>query len=89
MPTISIRDLADKASWVIRRVQETKRPFIVTNRGEPVAAVVPLDAGKWAEAMEDWVLGQHPAFAADMAEAGQAVADGNTVGLDDVMKELG
>ncbi len=88
MPTISIRALADGASRVVKEVQEGRRPFIVTNRGEPVAAIIPIDAAGLNEALEDWVLASAAGYVADMHEADEDLAAGRTVSLDKVLADL-
>lgn len=40
---VTIRELANRTSAVIDEVTRSGRPAIVTRRGHPVAAVVPLD----------------------------------------------
>ena len=52
MPTVSIRDLANKASAVVDEVAKSGKPAVVTKRGKPIAAVVPIDP----DALDDWVL---------------------------------
>ena len=41
---IGIRELKARASDVVRAVKEQRARYIVTQRGVPVAAIVPLDA---------------------------------------------
>ena len=80
MPAVTIRALADGASRVVREVQDTGRPAIITNRGEPVAAIVPLTA----EALEDFVLTHVGEFIESMVEADEDLANGETRPLADV-----
>jgi prevent-host-death family protein len=70
-----VRELARNASAIVRRVTDTGRPAIVTNRGEPVAVVLPLDP----EELEDYVLANAPRFVRSMREADRDFADGRTV----------
>ncbi len=84
MTTVSIRDLQRDTSEVVRRVGRTGRPAIVTNRGEPVAALVPLDP----EALEDFVLANAPSFVRAMREADGALAGGRVRPADDVFADL-
>lgn len=41
---IGIRELKAHASDVVRAVKEQRTRYIVTQRGEPVALIIPLDA---------------------------------------------
>jgi prevent-host-death family protein len=77
----SIRELSRNASRVIDRVIRTGRPTLVTRRGTPVAAVVPLDAGD----VEDLVLARTPEYLADMAAADDDVAARRGQFVDEVL----
>lgn len=84
MATFSIRELARNASRVVDDVTRTKRPALVTKRGTPIAAVIPLDA----EDIEDLVLARAPEILEDLA-AGEADIDaGRTVPLHEALAEL-
>ena len=41
---IGIRELKSRASEVVRAVKEQRARYVVTQRGIPVAAIVPMDA---------------------------------------------
>lgn len=41
---IGIRELKSRASEVVRAVKEERARYIVTQRGKPVAAIIPIDA---------------------------------------------
>jgi prevent-host-death family protein len=41
---IGIRELKSRASEVVRAVKEERTRYIVTQRGKPVAAIIPMDA---------------------------------------------
>lgn len=83
--TVSIRDLQRDTSRVVRQVTRTGRPAIVTNRGDPVVAVVPVDP----EALEDFVLANSPPFVRAMREADAAVEAGRVRPASEVFTELG
>lgn len=83
--TVSIRDLQRDTSGVVRRVTRTGRPAIVTNRGDPVVAVVPVDP----EALEDFVLANSPPFVRAMREADGALEAGLVRPASEVFAELG
>jgi prevent-host-death family protein len=41
---IGIRELKSRVSEVVRAVKEERTRYIVTQRGKPVAAIIPMDA---------------------------------------------
>lgn len=41
---IGIRELKSRASEVVRAVKEKRARYVVTQRGIPVAAIIPMDA---------------------------------------------
>jgi prevent-host-death family protein len=84
MSTISIRDLQRNTSGVVADVADSKHPALVTRHGEPVAALVPIDA----QDLEDYLLSKVPGFAEDMAAADRALADGQTRSAAEVFAEL-
>lgn len=84
MTTVGIRDLARRASAIVRDVRETGQPTIVTDRGRPVGVLYPIDPG----ALEDFVLANAPEFVASMHEADEDVAAGRTLPLDAVLADL-
>lgn len=43
MPDIGIRELKTHASEVVRNVKEKRMRYIVTHRGRPVAAIIPIE----------------------------------------------
>ncbi len=55
MPKIGIRELKDQAPGILREVREHGAQYVITYRGEPVAALIPL-AEAWAEGMEQQAL---------------------------------
>jgi prevent-host-death family protein len=84
MSTISIRDLQRNTSGVVADVANSKHAALVTRHGEPIAALVPIDA----QDLEDYLLSKVPGFAEDMAAADQAHADGEARSAADVLAEL-
>ncbi len=70
---------------MVRRVTRTGRPAIVTNRGDPVVAVVPVDP----DALEDFVLANSPPFVRAMREADAALEEGRVRPAAEVFAELG
>ncbi len=71
-------------SSVVADVAEFKHTALVTRHGEPIAALVPIDA----QDLEDYLLSKVPSFAEDMAAADQANAHGEARSAADVFAEL-
>lgn len=84
MTSVGIRELQRDASGVVGRVASTRRPTIITNRGEAVAVVVPVDR----DALEDFVLASAPRFVGAMRAADRDLIAGRTRGSDEVFDEL-
>jgi len=51
MPRIGLRDLKIHVSEVVKDVQETGERYTITNRGVPVAMVVPYERGEETRAL--------------------------------------
>ncbi len=81
MTTVGIRDLARRASAIVRGVRETGEPAIVTDRGRPVGVLYPIDP----DALEDYVLANAPEFVTSLREADEDLAAGRTVSLDELL----
>ena len=84
MPTFGIRELGREASKIIRNVEETGEPALVTNHGRLAAAVIPLDADQ----LEDFVLAQASEFAKHLREAEADLTAGRAVPASDLFAEL-
>jgi prevent-host-death family protein len=72
MATVTIRELGRQVSGVVNEVKTTGRPAFITNRGTPVAVLLPLDA----EQLEDYILANAPEYVASMREADAAIERG-------------
>jgi prevent-host-death family protein len=72
MATVTIRELGRQVSGVVNEVRTTGRPAFITNRGTPVAVLLPLDA----EQLEDFILANAPEYVASMREADEAIEQG-------------
>lgn len=81
MTTVGIRDLARRASAIVRHVRETGEPAIVTDRGRAVGVLYPIDA----DALEDYVLANAPELVTSLREADEDLASGRTVSLDELL----
>lgn len=82
--SVGIRELQRDTSAVVERVTRTGRPTFVTNRGETVAVVYPVDP----EVLEEYALANAPGFVRAMTQADVALAEGRTRPARDVLPEL-
>lgn len=55
MEEIGIRELKARASDVVRAVKEQRARYVITQRGVPVAAIIPLDAAVTPKPSDDEV----------------------------------
>ena len=53
MKTIGIRYLKAHASAIVRRVREKRERYVLSNRGEPVAVLSPVDPPRHTGGRED------------------------------------
>ena len=50
MPEVGVRELKAKTSEILRAIRERRARYVVTYRGRPVAALIPLDDAAAVEA---------------------------------------
>lgn len=85
MSTVSIRELSRNASSVVDDVARTGRPALVTKRGAPIAAVVPVDPAE----LEDFILANAPEYVQSLRDSDGAIQRGERgIPLADVIAEL-
>lgn len=84
MATVSIRELARGASKVVDDVARSGHPAIVTRRGQPIAAVVPIDPDE----LEDFVLSHAPSFVRSLRRADEDIAAARSRSLADILDEM-
>jgi prevent-host-death family protein len=84
MAVVSIRALLRDAGAVFEGVERDQEPVLITRRGRPVAALVPVDPER-AEAM---LLSSVPEFVESRNRAENARAEGRTTPLEGVLREL-
>jgi prevent-host-death family protein len=82
--SVGIRELQRDTSEIVERVTRTGRPTFVTNRGETVAVVYPVDA----DVLEAYALANAPEFVRSMTEADAALVEGRTRPAREVIGEL-
>jgi prevent-host-death family protein len=76
---ISVSDLKQDASATLKRVQKSKRPLIVTQRGKPAAVLLSVDAYQKGE--------QERKILKLLALGEREIAVGKGYDLDDVLAE--
>ena len=81
---VSVRELSRNMRRVIGAVAKSRRPALVTQRGKPVIALYPVEAGDW----EDWVLANAPEFVEGMRKADEEFRRGETIGMNEVFARL-
>ncbi len=83
MGTVAIRELKAKASEILRSV-ERGEAFLVTNRGRPVAVVLPFDVDA-----EDLILAEGESFVRMRARARTDLRTGRTTSWREVRTKKG
>lgn len=74
---VGIRELKNRATEILRGVEERKAPVVVTRHGRPSALILPIDSPE----AEDYVLSHAPAIIASLREAESDRRRGKTIGL--------
>lgn len=74
---IGIRDLKNRATEILRGVEENRSPVVVTRHGRPSALILPIDSPE----AEDYVLSHAPEIVASLREAESDHRRRKTVGL--------
>lgn len=78
-------EIANAAAPLARLVREARGgALVVTRRGRPIAAVVPLGSAEW----EDFLVGQHPRFREILARSDASYRAHGAIPLQDVEREL-
>lgn len=84
MATVSMRDLARRASDVVEEVTRSGRPALVTRHGRPVAALIRVRE----EDLEDFILATAPEFIEGRRQADEELARGETRPLSAFLADL-
>lgn len=78
MTHIGISSLRTQADRIVRELRKGKKEFVITDRGRPIAIIVPVNA----EELEDYVLATHPFFEQMRQRAREEIETGETVGIE-------
>jgi antitoxin YefM len=76
---IGIRELRNRATQVLRSLEERRSGIVVTRHGRPAALILPIDSPE----AEDYVLSHAPELVASLRAAEADLRAGRTVGLAD------
>lgn len=82
---VGIRELSKRTSELVREVEETGEPVVITRHGRPAATVIPMSA----EQLADYVLANAPEFLRAIEEADRSAEQGQLTTLADLRRELG
>jgi prevent-host-death family protein len=74
---IGIRELRNRATQVLRSLEERRTGIVVTRHGRPAALILPIEAPE----AEDYVLSHAPEIVASLRAADADLRAGRTVGL--------
>jgi prevent-host-death family protein len=80
MASITMRKLVRDTASVIDQLSETGEPVLIVRKGQPVAALVPVDT----ERAENIALTTAPQFKASLARTDEAAAAGQTETLEQI-----
>ena len=80
MASITMRKLVRDTASVIDQLSETGEPVLIVRKGQPVAALVPVDA----ERAESIALATAPEFKGSLARTDEAAAAGETETLEQI-----
>ena len=83
MTRVEIADATASLSEYTRKMRN--EPVVVTRRGRPVAALMPLSEEDW----EDLVVGTHPAFVRFMRRSRARYKPGTGVPLEEIRRKHG
>lgn len=84
MAIVSVRELRDRATKILRQVEEGETT-IVTRRGEPIAAITPFTR----DDLEDWLLAHGEVFKRRIEAAMERMDRGRGIPLDELERRWG
>jgi antitoxin (DNA-binding transcriptional repressor) of toxin-antitoxin stability system len=84
MAVMSVRALLRDAAAVFRDMEQDGQPVLITRRGRPVAALVPVDS----EQAEALILSSAPELIESRHRAENAIAEGRTTPLETALQDL-
>lgn len=82
---VGIRELKNKATQILRSVEERGSPVVVSRHGRPTALILPIDSPE----AEDYVLAHAPEIVESLRQADRDLEEGRTVTLGDYRDRRG
>lgn len=74
---IGIRELKNRATQIVRAVEDEGSPVVVSRHGRPAVLILPINAPE----AEDYVLSHAPEFVASLRAADRDFREGRTLAL--------
>jgi prevent-host-death family protein len=74
---IGIRELKNRATEILRGLDEGGSPVVITRHGRPTALLLPIDS----QEAEDYILAHAPEIVASLREAEADLRHGRSVSL--------
>lgn len=86
--TLSITEARKKIFDIAEDVQKTGSHYILTDKGQPKAAILSIEElESWRETID--ILVHHPTIQNDIKQAEKEFKEGKTIPLEEVMAEYG
>lgn len=82
---IGIRELKNRATEVLRAIEERRSGIVVTRRGRPTALILSIDSPE----AEDYVLSHAPEIVDSLREADDDLRAGRTTTLSEYRRRRG
>lgn len=82
---VGIRELKNRATEILREVEERGSHVVVTRHGRPSALILPIDSPE----AEDYILAHAPAIVSSLRQAESDLRTGKTVSLRSYRRKRG
>jgi prevent-host-death family protein len=84
MASVTVRELGRETSRIVAEVRDRNKPTLITSRGTPVAAIMPIED----DLIEDFLLSKYIDDLGVIEEAERELAAGETISAEDAAAEL-
>jgi len=81
---VNVKELHDKTSEILRKLEEEGEEVIITSYGKPKAILRRLTE----EELEDYILANHPKFKKALEKAYQDVVQENVTSLEELLAQV-